>query len=239
MPFARLFVERLPAPGERLRVAGEEAAHARARRLSPGDPVRLFDGSGREATARVARLSRAGLEMVAERILEPAGAGPPVALLVAGARPERLSWIAEKAAELSVARLLLVRTQRTQSFRASEALRGRLERVARAAAKQCGAPRWPQILGPLPAAEALARESAAHRLLLDPDGEPFPAVLLPASAALAVGPEGGWTRAEVETARLGGWAPTALPAGRLRAETAAVAGLVLLRAALSRGNREP
>lgn len=235
MSLARLFVERLPAAGESLRLSAAEFAHARARRLSAGDPVVLFDGSGREVLGRVGRRSRSGVEVAAERVLEAAQTGPSVSLYVAGVRAERLSWIAEKVTELGAARLVLVRSERTQAFRASEALRGRLERVAREAAKQCEAPRWPAIMGPLAFAEALAAERAPHRFLLDPQGEPLPEAIAAAEAALAVGPEGGWTTAEKETARRLGWSASAIPAGRLRTDTAAVAGLVLLRAALTRG----
>jgi 16S rRNA (uracil1498-N3)-methyltransferase len=155
-------------------------------------------------------------------------------LYVAGVRPDRLAWIAEKATELAVSRIVLLRAQRTQAFRAGEDLRDRLERVARAAAKQCGAARWPAIAGPLPASEALAPETAAHRLLLDPEGGPFPRTLEDGALALAVGPEGGWTAAEIRSAQACGWTATSLPAGPLRTETAAVAGLVLARAALER-----
>jgi 16S rRNA (uracil1498-N3)-methyltransferase len=52
--------------------------------------------------------------------------------------------------------------------------------------------------------------------------------------ALLVGPEGGWSDAEVAAARDFGWLATSLPAGKLRAETAAVAALTLTRAALAR-----
>ncbi|MGE5278289.1 MAG: RsmE family RNA methyltransferase [Acidobacteriota bacterium] len=237
MSLARLFVERLPAAGESLRLSASEGAHARARRLAEGDPVVLFDGSGREVLGRVERRSRSGVEVAAERDLEAVQAGAAISLYVAGVRAERLSWIAEKSTELGAARLVLVRSARTQAFRASAALQGRLERVARAAAKQCGAPRWPAIAGPLAFAEALAAEKAPHRFLLDPDGEPLPGAIAASEAALAVGPEGGWTAAEKETARRLGWSPSAIPAGRLRTDTAAVAGLTLMRAALSRRER--
>jgi 16S rRNA (uracil1498-N3)-methyltransferase len=239
LPDPRIFVERLPARGESFRISGGELRHARARRIAAGDPVRLFDGSGREAAARVLRLSATAAEAVVEEIFETAG-GPEaeLTLLTAGVRAERLSWIVEKATELGVARVVLLRTERTQSFRASESLRGRLERVARAAAKQGGAGRWPPVEGPVPALEALAEERAAHRLLLDPEGEPFPGSLAAGSAAMAVGPEGGWARAELDAALRRGWTVSALPAGRLRAETAAVAGIVLLRAALARGQEK-
>jgi 16S rRNA (uracil1498-N3)-methyltransferase len=239
LPDARIFVERLPVRGESLRISGGELRHARARRIAAGDPVLLFDGSGREARARILRLSGRAVEAVVEEIVETAG-GPErtLTLLCAGGRAERLSWIVEKATELGVARVVLVRTERTQSFRASEPLRGRLERVGRAAAKQCGAAAWSSLEGPVPLLEALAEKRAAHRLLLDPEGEPFPGSLAAGSAALAVGPEGGWARAERDAAVRMGWSVSALPAGRLRAETAAVAGIVLLRAALARGGRE-
>jgi 16S rRNA (uracil1498-N3)-methyltransferase len=52
--------------------------------------------------------------------------------------------------------------------------------------------------------------------------------------ALAVGPEGGWTDSEKGEASSRGWRIVRLPAGKLRAETAAIAGLLLLSAAAER-----
>jgi 16S rRNA (uracil1498-N3)-methyltransferase len=234
LSFARLFVERLPETGESLRLSAAESAHARARRLGKGDAVVLFDGSGQEALARVSGRSRGQFEVVVLRALETGLVAPPVTLYVAGVRPDRLAWVVEKATELAASRIVLLRAERTQAFRAGEDLRDRLGRVARAAAKQCGAARWPPIAGPLSTSEALAQETAAHRFLLDPEGSPFPGALDDGALALAVGPEGGWTAAEIRAAQASGWTPSSLPAGPLRTETAAVAGLVLARAALER-----
>ena len=152
-------------------------------------------------------------------------------------RAERLSWIAEKATELGAARLTLVASERTQRFRASEALVPRLARVAREAAKQSRRARaGPRSPGPVALARRAARRSAADtRLILDPSGEPFPGALCRASpTALLVGPEGGWTDAELAAALAAGWVAASLAAGKLRAETAAVAALTLARAALAR-----
>ena len=52
--------------------------------------------------------------------------------------------------------------------------------------------------------------------------------------ALLVGPEGGWTEDELGVAIAEGWAAVSLAAGKLRAETAAVAALTLARTALAR-----
>jgi len=232
---ARFLIAALPAAGELCRIGGDEAAHARARRLRAGDGVVLVDGSGREAHGTIVRLGRGTVEVSVEAVHDAARPSPPpLHLLVAAVRSERLSWIAEKATELGAARLTLVVSERTQSFRARDAIAARLARVVREAAKQSEAARWPEVDGPLPLSRVLATERAAVRWILDPSGEPFPAAVSAGSAALLVGPEGGWTLSELEKALLAGWLAVSLAAGKLRAETAAVAGLALARAALAR-----
>jgi 16S rRNA (uracil1498-N3)-methyltransferase len=237
-PRARLLVTPLPAAGTAARLTREEAAHARARRLRAGDSVLLFDGSGAEALGVLAKLDRSGAQVVVESVLPARDAAPGLALLVAGLRAERLSWLAEKATELSVERFTIVQTARTQSFRASPDALARLERIAREAAKQCEAARWPRIAGPVPFEAAIAEDPASHRLLLDAGGESFPRSLSARPVVLFVGPEGGWTDDERSAARAAGWSAAALPAGKLRAETAAIAALVLARAALEQ-KRKP
>jgi 16S rRNA (uracil1498-N3)-methyltransferase len=235
LPRARFVVSPLPSAGETVRLALEEAAHARSRRLRPGDPVVLFDGSGREADAVLTRLDRRGAEWGRGRT-DPgrSRSGRPVALFVAGLRAERLAWLVEKATELSAESVTLVASARTQSFRASTAMLERLERVAREAAKQCESPRWPRIAGPLPFDSVLSERQDSRRLFLDPEGEAFPSRMSAQAVTVLVGPEGGWTSPERETALARGWSLVALPAGKLRAETAAIAALVLTRAALVR-----
>jgi len=231
----RLIVERLPESGQRFRVAGEEAAHARARRLAAGDPVVLVDGSGIEASGRIERVGRGTFDVLVEAVhAAPEDSTPPIHLLVAVVRVERLAWIAEKATELGAARLTIVESERTQRFRAREAILPRLERVVREAAKQAERARWPSIAGPVAFAEAIHGEHARHRLLLDPRGESFPPRLESGSAALVVGPEGGWSDAEQAEALGAGWTTASLAAGKLRAETAAIGALVLARAAFAR-----
>jgi 16S rRNA (uracil1498-N3)-methyltransferase len=238
LPRARLVVVPLPSEGETARLSREEAAHARARRLREGDPVVLIDGSGREALAVLRRLDRGTAEVAVDSVRKAPPSGPPLALSVCGLRIERLAWLAEKATELSADRLTIVSSQRTQSFRASRGVLERLERVAREAAKQCESARWPEIAGPVSLENALAESPSSQRVFLDARGEAFPSQLAARPVALLVGPEGGWTEAERAAARASGWALAALPAAKLRAETAAVAALVLARAALAAAKEE-
>jgi len=230
----RLIVPALGAAGETLRLSREEALHARARRLVAGDPVLLSDGSGVEATAHVVRISRKETIVRVSEVVERHPRDLRVTLYLAGLRPERLAWAVEKATELGAAGVVLVRTARTQSFRASAGLLPRLERIARESSKQCGRADWPAIAGPVGFEKVLEEERCRDRLLLDADGARFPLRLDRASSALLVGPEGGWTDPERTEASEHGWKIVALPAGTLRAETAAIAALALVAAAVKR-----
>jgi 16S rRNA (uracil1498-N3)-methyltransferase len=231
---ARLIVAALPQPEEVVRLAREEAAHARARRLAAGDRVLLLDGSGRVAAGHVLRVTHAEVLVRASEILEAAPAAPAVALLVAGLRADRLAWLVEKVTELGAARVTIVESGRTQSFRANARLLPRLDRIAREAAKQCERAVWPRVEGPVAFERAIEAEAAPQRFFLDRDGDPFPERLGESETALAVGPEGGWTDSEKNEASSRGWRIVRLPAGKLRAETAAIAGLLLVSAAMER-----
>ncbi len=233
----RLIVERCPNRQGETDLSRGEAAHARARRLQRGDPVVLIDGTGTEARGTLLRLSREGAGVMVEEIRHGPDSPKRIALFVAGLKRERLSWIAEKATELGASTLTVVATDRTQRFRATPELSQRLTRVAQEAAKQCSSARWPAISGPRDLEDVLSEEMDATRLVLDPKAPPFPSSL-EAPLALLIGPEGGWTEKERAAAREKGWIGAALPAGLLRAETAAIAALVLARAALEAGKRE-
>ena len=233
-PRTRLIVPRLPEAGATLALDASEAAHLRARRLAAGDSVVLLDGSGREATAEVVSVSRGEATLRVSEIVRRESGSRGTTLFLAGLKPERLSWAVEKATELGAAGITLVRSERTQSFRAAPALLPRLERVARESAKQCSRADWPSVSGPLPVLAVLEDERFVHRFFLDFDGAPFPLRLSAAAAALVVGPEGGWTAGERSAASERGWKIVTLPAGRLRAETAVVAALALVNAARER-----
>jgi 16S rRNA (uracil1498-N3)-methyltransferase len=233
---ARLIVATLPEVGETIRVVGKEAAHACARRLAPSESVVLLDGSGREAVAEVLRVARGEAILRVTEIRREEKRPNTVSLFVAGLRSERLAWMVEKATELDVDHIVVIESERTQPFRAAASL-PRLERVAREASKQCGRRDWPSISGPVDLGRVIEEDESKHRLFLDFDGDRFPRRLVSASSALLVGPEGGWTDSERSDASDRGWKIVSLPAGRLRAETAAIGALTLLRAAMERKTR--
>lgn len=215
--------------GALVRLPDGERRHARARRLRAGSPVRIAAPSGESADGVVERIDRGACEI---RILRAARAEAPettgIVLFVPAIRLPRLSWLVEKATELGAAEVRVVESARTQGGRVESVRTSieRLRRVATEAGKQSGA-RPPSIGGPVAFDDALAASSGhASSFQLDPGVAPFPDVVA-APAALWVGPEGGWSAAEREAALRAGWTRVSLPGAILRAETAAIAALVL------------
>ncbi|MDB5697673.1 MAG: ribosomal methyltransferase RsmE, partial [Alphaproteobacteria bacterium] len=156
---------------------------------------------------------------------------PDLWLVFAPIKRGRIDWIAEKAAELGVARLVPVVTARTIVDRVnSERLRAHMIE----AAEQCERTALPQLDEPA-RLEAVLRSWPADRHLLFADetgGEPLAAAACPGPAAILIGPEGGFTDAERAAVRAVPQArPVSLGPRILRADTAAIAAIGIWMAA--------
>src|SRR4029453_18279424 len=113
-----------------------EARHSnRARRLSVGDDVMLFDGNGREAAGKIATAGRQGVEVSVENVVSQPRPKPSLTLAVAIPKGPRLDVLIEKCTELGVIALQPIMTERS----VAEATPNRLQkwqRTAIEAAKQ-------------------------------------------------------------------------------------------------------
>lgn len=224
----RLFVEAPLAPGERV-LAGAQAHYlAAVLRLRAGAEVRLFDDSTGEWAATLTQLGKRQVVLMVGQRIAPRETPPNLWLLAAPIRPERFQWVAEKATELGVARLVPVLTERT-SFGRQNLQRLRAHMIE--AAEQCGRTALPELAASI-ALPALLAGWPADRILVFADeagGAPATSLGLRWPAALLIGPEGGFSEAERQ-------ALLAVPNVRrlslgprvLRADTAAVAGLAQL-----------
>jgi 16S rRNA (uracil1498-N3)-methyltransferase len=221
-----------------LRVEGEPYKHLfRARRLAVGDRLRVVDGQGRARWAEVARVDRSAASLAlgeAAPVNEPAFR---LDLLVPTIRPERASWMVEKATEIGVSAIHFLHTERAPRH-FGEGTLDRLRRVAAAALEQCHGARLPEITGPHEwrelAALTRAAATAETRWVLDTETDPGEGGGwgdAGTAGALLIGPEGGWTPEERDELRAAGWRAVGLGPRVLRAETAAVVGAaaVLLR----------
>jgi len=226
--------------GGRISLPPEEAHHAlHVLRLHIGAAVELFDGRGSGADGTVADVGRHHVAVHVER-RHPAEERSTPQIHVAFAIPKgkRLDWLLEKATELGAASVQAVTFNRSVAGKGERTpgKRRRWEGHCIAAAKQCGQQFLPDIRPPVALAEFLGSLEGALCLLgsTADDAASVPQVLARHAPAqpivLLVGPEGGLTDAEHDSACEAGFEAVRLGRTTLRTETAAVA---LLAAAVA------
>jgi 16S rRNA (uracil1498-N3)-methyltransferase len=191
-------------------------------RRTQGATVCLFNGRDGAWSARLARDC-----LRVDALLSPQAPEPDLWLAFALLKRDATDLVVQKATELGVARILPVLTARTNAGRVN---RDRLTAIAIEAAEQSERLTVPEILPPQPLAALLAAWPTDRRLVVAMERSAAPPIAGPAGGLL-IGPEGGFTEAELDALRRN---PVVVPATLgpriLRAETAAIAGLALLGA---------
>ena len=228
----RLYVEQALSEGATLTLEGQAANYLGAvLRLEPGAQVKLFDDRTGEWLAQIVEAGKKRVTLRATSKLREREAVPDLWLLFAPIKRGRIDWIAEKATELGVARLVPVLTRRTIVDRLNAE---RLFAHMVEAAEQCERTALPELAEPVKL-ERLLAEWPADRTLLFADeqgGEPLADAGAPGPAALLIGPEGGFTAEEREAIRAIPQArPVSLGPRILRADTATVAAVSIWMAA--------
>lgn len=234
----RFHAPELTAASQEVALPPSESAHlARVLRLQDGAAIEVFDGRGllRAAVVRRASPSRAIVEAG-----EPLEAAPePQATIVVAQsllKGDAMDAVIRDATVLGASEIWPMTAARSNvPARAAAAAHERWQRVAVAAAKQCGRAVLPRLAGVRPLADVLsdAHADAPVRLwLTEPTascGDSASVPVPPRGLCLAIGPEGGWTADEVDAARAAGWQAWTLARVTLRAEHVALAALSVIR----------
>jgi 16S rRNA (uracil1498-N3)-methyltransferase len=221
----------------RVALPADEAHHLlHVLRLGVGAEIGIFDGRGGEWLARVLTASkRDGVTAELTDPMRPAAEPPVTVTLAMGIlKGDQMDAVIRDATMLGVSAITpLLASHVVVPSRAwkSEAARERWRRVAIASAKQCRRAVVPAIEPAASVEELLERAGFDARLItVEPAGQttggreaPIPAG--PATALLLVGPEGGWSPAEIALARQRGVQTLSLGPRTLRAETAPMVAL--------------
>ncbi|MGH9714157.1 MAG: RsmE family RNA methyltransferase [Candidatus Acidiferrales bacterium] len=240
----RFFVDRFDANSATLR--GEAAEHlGRVLRAQPGQHCELSDGNsvwlGR--IERVA-LSKRGENHIEFALVEHIPAREPwlhLHLLLAIVKFDRFEWCLEKATELGVTEIVPLAAGRSDKplVAAAGRRRARWEKILFESAQQSRRLRPPALGGEagIRPAAAFGQVTAPLKILFSErrEAKPLREVLRGmkgSSAALAIGPEGGWTDDEIAGAHSAGFIETSLGENILRTETAVLAALAILHFAL-------
>jgi 16S rRNA (uracil1498-N3)-methyltransferase len=205
-------------------------------RFEDGAELLVFNGRHGEWKARINFPTRKKIFMTPIEETRPQPADCDLHFLFAPLKVGRMDYLVQKAVEMGAGVLQPVMTQHVQGKIGSIE---RLQANAVEASEQCGILAIPQVREPLKLKDLLERWPSERRIIYcDEDSatqNPLPALqkIAEKSLALLVGPEGGFSDEERQILR-GLPFVTAIPLGPriLRADTAAVAALAVVQAAI-------
>lgn len=191
-------------------------------RLRDGEPVSSTDGRGGWRMCRFSG-SGGGALIADGDIQRVTRRSPELCVAFAPVKGDRPEWAVQKLTELCVDRIVVMQTERSvvrwEGDRVASHLR-RLTEVARQAVMQSRG-LW------MPAVEGVESFHAVASLKGAVLAEPCGGALSLSSPVVLIGPEGGWSEAELEAVQAG---TVSLGEGVLRTETAAVTAGILLSA---------
>jgi len=237
----RFFAPDADRTGAVIALPDDEAAHlARVLRLTPGAAVRVFDGRGREWRGEVNEVARRGVTVrLGETVAAAREPRVAVTLVLAVLKSDKMDQVVRDAVMLGVTAIRPLVTERTEVTRGVIERSGRMDRwqrIAVASVKQCGRALVPPVLEPLSFADALQLKASGVRIMLvEPSADSTRVDTLrevPPSSNLElwIGPEGGWTADELQTALAAGSRLVRLGEQTLRADAVPVVALTALRA---------
>jgi 16S rRNA (uracil1498-N3)-methyltransferase len=240
----RFFVKQFD--GDKAVLRAESAHHlGHVLRAEMGQSYELSDGE----TVRVGRVNRIDRDEIEFELTETvADIAPPrltITLLLSIVKFDRFEWALEKATELGVDNIVPLSTARTEKglILAAPKRAERWQRILMESSQQARRLRPPVLHEVETASERFALPSNKQspsetglRIILSErsDARPLREILgghpreLTHAAALAIGPEGGWTDEEFEAAEVGGFEEASLGSNILRTETAVMAALASL-----------
>jgi 16S rRNA (uracil1498-N3)-methyltransferase len=187
----------------------EERDHVRSRRLRDGDEVVALDGKGLRVRGRLTRNGTALTHLsFAESFSSSSSSSsflpgePPnrVTVLLACAEPARVEWAIEKGTECGAAGFVLLDAERSQRAHVAALAKRipRLVRIAEEATKQCDRTLVPFVESPRSTEEFLGRSIGRKAfVVLDPSGTAAERLGAHGDLVVAIGPEGGFTPAEL------------------------------------------
>ena len=249
MSARRFFVEGVRTSGASVEIGGGDARKIRrVLRLRDGDAIEVVDSAGTSFTAAIALEGRRVTATLGEMLASGGEAENDVPHFdVAQALPkgQKMDFVIEKLTELGAESILPFRCERSLVRGPIAAKEDRWRRLAERAAAQSGRHRVPAVCDALPAFDALLERFEEY------DAIAFAWELAPRvplcdtlqdllrdarRALLVVGPEGGFTHEEAESARAKGAELVWMGPRILRTETAAVVLLAIADAIVAGRN---
>jgi 16S rRNA (uracil1498-N3)-methyltransferase len=233
----RLYVTAKLEPGAIVTLDKDQAHYlGNVLRLKPGDNLLLFNGRDGEWWTELGAIGKKEAQARLDHQTRPQDEGPDLHYLFAPLKRARLDYMVQKATELGVSALRPIITRHTVTERVKPR---RLLANAIEAAEQCGILRVPAIMEPETLSKLLGAWDSGRRLIFADESAPHASPIealkscRPGPLAVLIGPEGGFEREERAALLAKPFVlPISLGPRVMRADTAAVAALALVNAAL-------
>ena len=242
----RFFIDPDKITATNATITGDEAHHiSDVLRLKPGITIELFDGTGKVYQARIEHIAKKQVETVILADREETADNGCLSLGVAMLTGKKMDLVVQKATELGVAAIHPYVSQHSSVKERNPNKEQRWQRIALEACKQCNRPTVPECkqVSDFSALLEEGKDAAVKIIFWEQEqsstlGELFPAESHPPTTVMALfGPEGGFSREEINQAIDQGFTPVSLGNRILRAETAVISGSAILQFLL--GNLTP
>jgi 16S rRNA (uracil1498-N3)-methyltransferase len=237
----RLFVDAPLSLGGAAEATADQFNYlANVLRMTDGAEILVFNGRDGEWRARLSFPSRKRILVVPEEQTRPQPAPSDLHYLFAPLKVGRLDYLVQKAVEMGAGVLQPVMTQHVQGKITNL---DKLKANVIEASEQCGILGIPDVAEPIRLFDLLDGWPAERRIIYCDEGDagqnPLPLLskITERKLALLVGPEGGFSEEERTRLRSLDFV-TAIPLGPriLRADTAAVAAMAVIQAAIGDWN---
>lgn len=238
MRLTRVYVNSPLVLEQTLTLQAMSSAHLiKVLRLRAGAQFIAFNGDGRDFLCEIV-IARA--EACEARVLQAQASCPEspvrICLIQAICRGEKMDWLLEKATELGVSEVVIVKSERSEVHLEPERASKRREhwqRVAISACEQSGRAVVPEVRGLFALDQFLSQQSmdgSVAKVVLQPAG-PALGSIKPSTGhiQIAVGPEGGWSERDLQQLSLAGFQRVGLGPRILRTETAGLVGISVLQ----------
>lgn len=194
-------------------------------RYREGDEVVLFDGVANERLYKFVRIEPDAIKLELVTEFERKLPGKHVYLFFSLLKKDKNDWVLQKCTELGVRNFVPILAERSEKtgFNLERA-----EKIVIEAAEQCGRSDIPQVREPVLLNTALEEYMGKIQLLVCDEVLEKNTKISNKPLGVFIGPEGGWTDAELEQFKSAGASHFHLGNLTLRAETAAVAAATKL-----------
>ena len=231
----RFFHNSIPEKKDVLSLKGESAHYlTRVLRLKNGQDLILFNNSGSEWEAQILKATKrqVDVKLLSKKSIQ-SESPLDITLLQSISRSQRMDFVMQKATELGVNKIIPMTTQNTVVRLNESNIENKMrhwKKIIISAAEQSGRVRLPEIIEP----EVFSKQLLNHfkspqSYFLDTTGENSFSSKKISKTTLVVGPEGGFSNIEKETAIDSGYKIIKTGPRLLRTETAPIMAISILQ----------